>query len=114
MHDFFKLNFDVIVSNTYMVAAAIITNHERVILSAIARRFPFINVNAGKAKAALSAVEGAAKLSSSSSILLEGDSLVTILALNSFSLDVEWSSAATIAETIFYFLFFHLGLQSKF
>ena len=54
---------------------------EGVILAAVTRRLPLLNVNAGEARVALLAVEAATSLSSSSQILLEGDSLVAILAL---------------------------------
>jgi hypothetical protein len=50
-----KLNFDVAVRNSFMVAAADITDHDGIILSAVARRLPSLNVNAGDVNAALRA-----------------------------------------------------------
>jgi hypothetical protein len=70
------------------------------ILFAFAHKFSFLNVNAGEASTALLAVETTVNLSSSSQILLEGDSLVTILALNNPYLSVEWSLAAIITDII--------------
>jgi hypothetical protein len=54
------LNFDVAVRNSFMVAAAVITDHEGIILY----------VNGGEATAALLAMKTTANLSSSSQILL--------------------------------------------
>jgi hypothetical protein len=81
------------------------------ILFAFAHKFSFLNVNAGEASTALLAVETTVNLSSSSQILLEGDSLVTILALNNPYLSVEWSLAAIITDII---SLFHSFLPSSF
>jgi hypothetical protein len=70
----YTLNFDVAVT-------AVITDHDEIILSVVARRLPSLNVNAGEVNVALLAVKTAVNLSSSQ-ILLEGDSLVIISALN--------------------------------
>jgi hypothetical protein len=69
----YTLNFDVAVT-------AVITDHDEIILSVVARRLPSLNVNAGEVNVALLAVKTAVNLSSQ--ILLEGDSLVIISALN--------------------------------
>jgi hypothetical protein len=65
-----------------MVAAAVISDHEGNICWAVAKKLPLLDINAGEAQAALLAVETAKSFCSFSNILLEGDSLVTILALN--------------------------------
>lgn len=107
------LIFDVVVRNSGMVVVAVITDHEGVILFATARRLPFIDVNAGEATTALLAIEVVATFYSSSPILIEGDSLLTILALNSPSLDVEWSSVGIIADTISFFFCFSILVYNQ-
>lgn len=77
-----KLNFDVAEISSFMVVNIVITDHEEIILFAVVRRFLFLNVNAKEANAVLLAVKTAVNLFSSSKILLEGDYLVTIFALN--------------------------------
>jgi hypothetical protein len=65
-----------------MVIAAVISDHDGALLYAFARKIPLLDINAGEARAALLATEVSAALFPSSNIILEGDSLVTILALN--------------------------------
>jgi hypothetical protein len=55
-----KLNFDVVVRQSFMVAAAIISDHDGLILWVVARKLPLLDINAGEARAALLAVEAAA------------------------------------------------------
>jgi hypothetical protein len=89
-----------------MIAAAVLTNYDGEILVVVSRRLPFLNVNVGKASTALLGVEEAIKLSSTLHVILEGDSLSTILALHSSCLDREWSSAAIISDISYLFFFF--------
>jgi hypothetical protein len=44
-----KLNFDVAVRSSFMVTTAVITDHDGVILAAMTRRLPYLNVNVGEA-----------------------------------------------------------------
>jgi hypothetical protein len=76
------------------------------ILAAVTRRLPYSNVNVGEAQAALLAVEEAHKLSTSLNVILEGDSLSTIIALHASIADREWSSAAIISDISYLFSFF--------
>jgi hypothetical protein len=57
-----KVNFDVAVRPNFMVAAAVITDHDGCLLSAVARKIPLLDINAGEAKAALLAIETTADL----------------------------------------------------
>jgi hypothetical protein len=56
---FFKINFDVAVRPNYMVAAAVISDHDGSLLWATAKKLPLLDINAGEAHAALLAVETA-------------------------------------------------------
>jgi hypothetical protein len=98
---FIKINFDVAVRPNYMVAAAIISDHDGSLLWATAKKIPLMDINAGEAQAALLAVETATRFYPSSSLILEGDSLITITALNNPNYCTEWSSRGIIADVIF-------------
>jgi hypothetical protein len=111
---YLKLNFDVVVRNNYMVAAVVISDHDGFLLWAVSRKLPLLDINAGEARAALLAVEAAKFYCPSSNIILEGDSLVTILALNNPCYCAEWSSSGIIVDVIsvLSFLFFLVCDQS--
>ncbi|GLT71069.1 hypothetical protein SLA2020_431110 [Shorea laevis] len=95
-----KVNFDVAVRSNFMVAAAVITDHDGCLLSAVARKIPLLDINAGEAKAALLAIETTADLYPLSKIILEGDSLVTIMALNNPDFCTDWSSRGIISDVL--------------
>jgi hypothetical protein len=52
-----KLNFNVAVRSSFMVAFAILTDHDGVILAAVTMRLPFFNVNVGEASATASPIK---------------------------------------------------------
>ncbi|GLT55501.1 hypothetical protein SLA2020_286170 [Shorea laevis] len=54
---YLKINFDVAVRSNYMVAAAVISDHDGSLLRAAAKKLPLLDINAGEAHAALLAVE---------------------------------------------------------
>jgi hypothetical protein len=89
-----------------MVIAVVISNHDGSLLWIVVRKLPLLDINAGEARAALLAVETANCYCPSSNIILEGDSLVTILALNNPSYCAEWSSSSIIVDVHFFFIFF--------
>jgi hypothetical protein len=99
---YLKLNFDVAVRSNYMVAAAVISDHDGSLLWTVARKLPLLDINAGEASAALLAVETANCYYPSSKLILEGDSLATILALNNPSYCTDWSSSGIIADVTFF------------
>jgi hypothetical protein len=91
----------VAVRPNYMVAAAIISDPDGALLWAHAKKIPTMDINAGEAQAALLAVKIATRFYSSSSLILEGDSLITITALNNPNYVSEWSSREIISDVIF-------------
>jgi hypothetical protein len=105
---FLKLNFDATVRSTFMIVVAIISNHEGTLLLVGARKLPLLDINAGEARPALLAVEATFFFffCSSSKFLLEGDSLVTILALNNPSFCTAWFSVGIIDDVISFFVLF--------
>jgi hypothetical protein len=109
----FKLNFDVAVRSSYMVAGAVISDHEGEMIFASAKLLPLLDINAGEAQAALLALEVASQLPRHSRVFLEGDSLITILAINNPISCSEWSSVSVIKDVIFCFLLSPLGLRPR-
>ncbi|GLT55480.1 hypothetical protein SLA2020_285970 [Shorea laevis] len=81
-----------------MVAAATVSDHDGSLLWATAKKLPLMDINAGEAQAALLAVETATRFYPSSKLILEGDSLMTITALNNTQFCTEWSSSGIIEE----------------
>ncbi|GLT60899.1 hypothetical protein SLA2020_336400 [Shorea laevis] len=92
-----KVNFDVAVRPLYSVAAAGISNHNGCILAARSQKLPHSDVALGEASAALLAICLALSVGCSS-LQLEGDSLLTILAINKGHLFLGWTSAPVIAD----------------
>ncbi|GLT55002.1 hypothetical protein SLA2020_281580 [Shorea laevis] len=97
---FIKLNFDVAVRPDYMVAAVTVSDHDGSLIWATAKKIPCMDINAGEAQAALLAVETATRFYPSSSLILEGDSLTTITALNNPNYCTDWSSRDIISDVI--------------
>ena len=79
---YLKENFDVTIRPQFVVAAAILKDHNGEILATYSQRLPHMDSNQGEAKAALLAVQLASKCGPLP-LILERDSLVTILAINS-------------------------------
>ncbi|GLT52905.1 hypothetical protein SLA2020_262140 [Shorea laevis] len=94
-----KANFDVAIKPLFAVAAAILRDHQGNIISACSRRLPAMEANQGEAHAALLAVQLASQ-HGSSPLILEGDSLSTILAINSPHISSDWSAAHVIADAL--------------
>ena len=95
--DFLKANFDVAIRPQFVVAVAILRDHKGEILVACSQRLPHMDSNQGEAKAALIAVQLAPN-SGPLPLILEGDSLVTILAINSPHLATNWAFAQAFAD----------------
>ncbi|GLT61083.1 hypothetical protein SLA2020_338140 [Shorea laevis] len=96
-----------------MAAGAVISDHDGKILLAVSRKLPLLDINVGEAKAALLAIEAAKFYYSYSNIILEGDSLVTVLALNNPSYCADWSSSGFIANAISLFSSFSSWSATK-
>ena len=79
---FLKANFDVAIRPNFVVAAAILRDHQEEIIAAHSQRLPYMDANQGEARAASLAVQLASSYGFPP-LILEGDSLVTILAINS-------------------------------
>lgn len=63
-----KLNFDVAVRNSFMVAADVIMDHVGEIILAFAKKLPLLDINASEANAALLVVKATSFLFTSSQI----------------------------------------------
>lgn len=92
----FKANFDVVICPNFAVAAATLRDHKGDFLAVNSLKLPSIDVGLGEAHAALLAVRLAAS-TRCSSLLLEGDSLVTVLAIIGPSLFFDWNIVLVIA-----------------
>jgi hypothetical protein len=94
---YLKANFDVAIRPQFAVAAAILRDHNGEILAACSQRLPHMDSNQGEAKAALLAVQLAFN-SGPLPLILEGDSLITILAINFPHLTTSWGSAQAFID----------------
>jgi hypothetical protein len=86
----YKVNFDVAIQPSFAVAAATLRNHQGEFLAVNSLKLPSMEANLGEAHAALLAVRLAVSFGYRS-LVIEGDSLVTILAINDPSLFFDWS-----------------------
>jgi hypothetical protein len=76
----FKVNFDVAIRPTFAVAAAVLQDHSEKFLAVNTLKLPPIDALMGEAHAALLASKLAVSMGCSP-LIIEGDSLLTILAL---------------------------------
>jgi hypothetical protein len=86
-----KINFDVAVRSSYMVVVAVFSDHVRDIFSVFTKKVLVLDISGGEASAALSCMQLIKRqlLSpASSNILLEGDSLSVITAINNSNICV--------------------------
>jgi hypothetical protein len=90
-------SFDVAVRQEFAVAAATLRDHEGNFLAVSSKKLPPLAASQGEAHAALLAVSLAVSVGCSS-LVLEGDSLLTIVAINDPSLFLDWASAPVISD----------------
>jgi hypothetical protein len=93
----YKVNFDVAIRSSLVVAAATLRNHQGVFLAVNSLKLPSMEANLGEAHAALLAVRLAVSYGCQS-LVIEGDSLVTILAINDPSLFSGWCIDPVLAD----------------
>jgi hypothetical protein len=92
-----KVNFDVAIQPTFVIAAAVLRDHSGNYLAINTLKLPLMDANLGEAHAALLA----ARLAHSfccSSLIIEGDSLLTILIITDPHLFENWNSAPVISD----------------
>ena len=94
---FMKINFDVAINSYFSVTAAVLSNTSGDIISAFTKKLLSTEVNKGESIAALTGID-LAILQGCNNLLIEGDSLVSILAINNQNLFTEWSIAPIIAD----------------
>ena len=92
-----KLNFEVATKDDFVVTAAVLSNDKGDILLAFTKKLNSLNVNKGEVMTALTRVDFAL-FNGCSKLMLEGDSLVTIMAINQPSLLSYWSFAIIIFD----------------
>jgi hypothetical protein len=100
-----KVNFDVAIKPNYAIAATILRDHRGDILAACSKCLPSMEANQGEANAALLAVHPTSHFGSSS-IILERDSLTTILAINYPHVASDWAPTPILADISQQLLFF--------
>lgn len=93
----FTANFDVAIRPSFAVAAATLRDHKGEFLAVNTLKLPPMDANLGEAHAALLAVRMAASLGCTS-LCLEGDSLVTVLAIKDPFLFSDWISESVISD----------------
>jgi hypothetical protein len=93
----FKVNFDVAIRPSFAVAAAILRDHSGNFLAVNSLKLPVVDANKGEALAALLAVRIASSFGCSS-IIIEGDSLLTVLAIQKPHLFLSWNTDAIISD----------------
>lgn len=94
---FFKVNFDVAIRPNFAVAAATLRDHNGNFLAVNSLKLPHMDVNLGEAHAALLAIR-LATAHGCSPLLIEGDSLLTTLAIKDPHLFLDWNSAPVISD----------------
>jgi hypothetical protein len=109
----FKANFDVAVRGNFSVAAAIITDSKGQIITAASLKLSSSDALIGEASAALLATRLALSVGVSS-LFLEGDALLVILAINQPSLFSSWSFANVISNISLDLISFQSWYASKF
>ncbi|XP_059440508.1 uncharacterized protein LOC132172957 [Corylus avellana] len=102
---FLKANFDVAIRPLFSVAAVVLNDHTGLIVAVCTKKLPHLDATVGEANAALLAVSFAADFGCSS-ILLEGDSQLCILAINKDHLFSDWLCAPMIADIHLHLLLF--------
>jgi Na+-transporting NADH:ubiquinone oxidoreductase subunit NqrE len=100
-----KANFDVAVKSDFAVAAMVLSDFNGNIVQAITKRLSSTNAAIGKAQAALLAIQSAASLWAYS-LILEGDAINIILAIQKPDLFKDWNFASIVSDINFFFAFF--------
>ncbi|XP_059441832.1 uncharacterized protein LOC132174155 [Corylus avellana] len=94
-----KANFDVAIRPNFAVAAATLRDHEGNFLAVCSKKLPSMDANLGEAHGALLATSLAVSVGCSS-LILEGDSLLSIVAIKDPHLFSDWVSAPVISDTL--------------
>jgi hypothetical protein len=92
-----KLNFDVAVKDSFSVAAAVVSDEKGDILSAATQNLHGTDALQGEAHAALLAIRLADSMGCRL-VVLEGDALLVILAINNPPLFSSWNFANCLAD----------------
>jgi hypothetical protein len=108
----FKANFDVAVTHSFAVAAAVLSDDSGNIIAAASQKLVSRDVLQGEAAAALLAVR-LAVFSGCEQLLLEGDALLIVLAINNPSLFSSWCFAHCISDISLVLSSLHSWLASK-
>jgi hypothetical protein len=94
---YLKVNFDVAIRPNFAVAASTLRDHEGNFLAVNSLKLPPMEVAMGEAHAALLASRIAVSFGCSR-LIIEGDSLLTILAVKDPHLFLDWNSAPIISD----------------
>jgi hypothetical protein len=95
----FKVNFDVAIRPTFAVAGAVLRDHSGKFLAVNTLKLPPMDALMGEAHAALLASRLAVSMGCSP-LIIEGDSLLTILALKDPLLFSDWIFAPVISDSL--------------
>jgi hypothetical protein len=93
----FKANFDVAVKNDFSVAAMVLSDSNGKIIHAATKRLSTTDASIGEAQAALLASQIASSLGIYS-LILEGDAINIILAIQQPDLFLDWNFASIISD----------------
>jgi hypothetical protein len=107
-----KANFDVAVKSDFSVAAMVLSDSNGNIIQAITKRLSTTDAAIGEAQAALLAIQSAASFGVYS-LILEGDAINIILAIQNPDLFKDWNFASIISDINFFLLSFHSWKASK-
>jgi hypothetical protein len=95
----FKVNFDVAIRPTFAVAAAILRDHSEIFLAVNTLKLPPIDALMDEAHATLLAFRLAVSMGCSP-LIIEGESLLTILTLNDHLLFSDWIFTPVIFNSL--------------
>jgi hypothetical protein len=91
-----KINFDVATNAYFSVNVAVLSNSLGDIISAFTKKLFFTDVNKEESMVALTGID-LAILQGCTNLLIEGDALIFILAINNHNLFTEWTIAPIIS-----------------
>lgn len=95
----YTVNFDVAIRPDFAVAAATLRDHEGAFIAVNSLKLPSMDAGLGEAHAALLAVRLAVSCGCSP-LVIEGDSLVTVMAINNPTLVSDWSIEPLISDIL--------------
>lgn len=107
-----KANFDVAVKSDFAVAAMVLSDSNGNIVQAVTKRLSTTDAAIGEAQAALLAVQCAASFGVYS-LILEGDAINIILAIQQPDLFQDWNFASIISDVNFFLFSFTSWKASK-